>query len=109
MTKRTTDAVASTGRPPNAFLVWVDDLWLFMEIPSKDGGVPYISKFARTGAGLAKALSIMTTAQKAVGKARYAIAKQPKITRRRFQQDQFTPQAEERMADIIRRFKGPLH
>jgi hypothetical protein len=74
-------------------------------------GAPYISKFAKTEGAFAKALAIMSSAHKAAAKPTYKQTAAPTITRRHRGRkvDEFTPAQEATMADLIRRFKGPVH
>ena len=52
----------SSAAPPYAVTIWVDHVNLYMEIPAKDGGIPYIACYALSEGGLSKALSMMREA-----------------------------------------------
>lgn len=49
---------SSTGRPAWAITAWVDDSYVYTELPVKDGP-PLIQKYAFSEAGLSKALGLM--------------------------------------------------
>lgn len=53
------DTSSSTFRPPSAIAVWSDTRFIYAEIPSSDGGVPLILKYAFAEAGLTKVLALM--------------------------------------------------
>ena len=44
--------------PPHALLCWLDDRYVYIEIPSKTGS-PYVDKFPLCEAGLSKALNLL--------------------------------------------------
>ena len=46
--------------PPHAILCWLDDRYVYIEIPSKTGS-PYVDKFPLCEAGLSKALNLLRT------------------------------------------------
>jgi len=48
-----------TGRPPWAVTAWVDTTAVYIELPMKAGGQPYIVTYPLSEGGLAKALSFM--------------------------------------------------
>jgi hypothetical protein len=45
--------------PPYAVTMWTNDIEIFVAMPMKDGGTPYIMSFAYSSDGLAKALRIL--------------------------------------------------
>lgn len=45
--------------PPYAVTMWASDTDIYVALPMKDGGVPYITKYSLTEAGLAKALRVL--------------------------------------------------
>jgi hypothetical protein len=49
---------APSGAPVHALLCWLDDRYVYVEIPSKTGS-PYIDKFPLCEAGLSKALNLL--------------------------------------------------
>jgi len=51
--------LASSARPLWAITVWCDNTHIFTELPSVNGGAPYIQKYALTEGGLSKAISLM--------------------------------------------------
>ncbi len=64
-----TDSVAISGAPPWAYAIWTDPNNIFLEIASKSG-TPYITKYPRGTAGMAKALETLTNAHDAMNKAK---------------------------------------
>ncbi len=64
-----TDTIAPSAAPPWAYTIWTDANNIFLEIASKSG-TPYISKFPRGTAGMAKALETLTNAHDAMNKAK---------------------------------------
>lgn len=49
---------ASSAAPPHALLCWLDDRYVYVEIPSKTG-TPFVDKFPLCEAGLSKALNLL--------------------------------------------------
>lgn len=49
---------APSAAPPHALLCWLDDRYVYIEIPSKTGH-PYVDKFPLCEAGLSKALNLL--------------------------------------------------
>ena len=49
---------ALEARPPWAVTAWVDDVAIYIELPTVNGS-PYVHKFAHTEGGLSKALNFM--------------------------------------------------
>ena len=47
-----------TAYPPHALMCWVDDRFVYIEIPSRTGN-PYVEKFDLTEGGLSKALNFL--------------------------------------------------
>lgn len=47
-----------SGRPPWAVTAWVDDVNVYVELPTKEGP-PYIASYPQTENGLGKALNVM--------------------------------------------------
>ena len=47
-----------SAAPPHALLCWLDDRYVYIEIPSKTGH-PYVDKFPLCEAGLSKALNLL--------------------------------------------------
>lgn len=54
-----TDHVLRTARPPNVAIAWATKDAIFVEVPSANGGAPFIVRERRSLAGLAKALNIL--------------------------------------------------
>jgi hypothetical protein len=52
-------ATINISHPPHALLMWSDDINIYAAIPSKDGGLPHITKFERSDMGLNKALNML--------------------------------------------------
>ena len=50
---------ALTARPPSAAIAWATPDAIFVEIPAKAGGPPFICRYKRTASGLAAALNIL--------------------------------------------------
>lgn len=49
-----------TGKPPYAVTMWADDHSVYVELPSaRQGEPPYILRYAKSEAGLSKALWLM--------------------------------------------------
>lgn len=49
---------APSAAPPHALLCWLDDRYVYVEIPSKTGS-PFVDKFPLCEAGLSKALNLL--------------------------------------------------
>jgi|ERR1700735_3392674 len=47
-----------SAAPPHAVVCWLDDRYVYVEIPSKTGS-PYVDKFPLCEAGLSKALNLL--------------------------------------------------
>lgn len=47
----------STAAPPHSLLCWLDDRWVYVELPSAIG--PVVMKYERSEAGLSKALNLL--------------------------------------------------
>ena len=50
---------STTGAPAWAITTWVDDNFVYTQIPAKDGGAPLIQKYPLTFEGLSASLSLM--------------------------------------------------
>ena len=48
----------TTAAPPHALLCWLDDRYVYVEIPSSTGS-PFVDKFPLCEAGLSKALNLL--------------------------------------------------
>lgn len=48
----------SSAAPPHALLCWLDDRYVYVEIPSSTGS-PFVDKFPLCEAGLSKALNLL--------------------------------------------------
>jgi hypothetical protein len=49
--------------PPWAVTMWCDDLNIYVALPMTTGGIPYITKYARSEGGLSAALAVLTKRQ----------------------------------------------
>lgn len=54
-----TATTLTTARPPRAAIAWVHGEAIYVEIPHKDGGAPFIVRYHKTTTGLADALNIL--------------------------------------------------
>lgn len=52
--------------PPWAVTMWTNDVEIFVALPMKDGGTPYIMSFALNEGGLTKALELLRQRPKEV-------------------------------------------
>lgn len=48
----------TSAAPPHALLCWLDDRYVYVEIPSSTGS-PYVDKFDLTSDGLGRALNLL--------------------------------------------------
>lgn len=49
----------TTAAPAWAIVTWVDDNWVYTQIPSTKGEPPFIQKYPLTSTGLGSALALM--------------------------------------------------
>lgn len=54
-----TATTLSTARPPRVAIAWATKDAIFVEIPCRDSGPPFICRYHKTTEGLAKALNIL--------------------------------------------------
>lgn len=54
--------------PPYAVTMWTNDREIFVALPMKTGGTPYIMSFPLTGEGLTKAMNILRERPKEIVK-----------------------------------------
>ncbi|MDE2106691.1 MAG: hypothetical protein KGL39_56270 [Patescibacteria group bacterium] len=54
-----TATTLTTARPPRAAIAWVHGEAIYVEIPHKDNGPPFIVRYHKTTTGLADALNIL--------------------------------------------------
>lgn len=52
--------------PPYAITMWTNDIEIFVALPMRDGGTPYIMSFALNEGGLTKALELLRQRPKEV-------------------------------------------
>lgn len=91
----------STGRPPWAVTAWVDDSYVYIELPCKDGP-PYIEKHAFSESGLSKALGMMRDLyrkQRPKG-GTYSLSRHPKLIA--MDKSKGLPQASDSQRTIVR-------
>ena len=76
-----TATAAPSGRPAWAVAAWVDEAWVYIELPCADAP-PYIVKFNLSEGGLSKALTLMRDARKKAEPAPIASStwKHPKLS-----------------------------
>jgi hypothetical protein len=59
-TSSKTDSPARTAAPPNALLIWTDNLSLFTQLPGPNG-LPVVIRYPLTATGLSSVLGIIRT------------------------------------------------
>lgn len=55
-----TDHILRTARPPTCAIAWATKDAIFCEIPSKQGGAPFVIREKLSLSGLARALNVLT-------------------------------------------------
>ena len=98
-------ATVTTFRPPWAVTCWVDDAYVYVEMPGEP--IPYIQRHALTEAGFAKALNSLRAVHREYatkappGRAKYVMPK-PKVTRPKGKDD-FTAEQRLRALALVKK------
>jgi len=90
-------ATVTTFRPPWAITCWVDDEYVYVEMPGET--MPYIQRHALSEAGFAKALNVLREVHRQhplrpIGRSKYPMPT-PKVThprRGKLPRGEFTPE-----------------
>jgi len=103
-------ASVTTFRPPWALTCWVDDEYVYVEMPGTP--MPYIQKHALTEAGFAKALNVLREVHrqhplKSVARAKYPMTHitHPK-PRGRLPRGEFTPEQRLKALALVKKMSA---
>jgi hypothetical protein len=96
---------AQSFHPPWAVTAWVDDRFVYVELPCKDGP-PYITKHELSDGGLSRALRTMMDAHKALSPTSdFKPGPEAKI-KRSVPQTKSSPEQRERARALLRKVTG---